>query len=874
MKLLSVNMNNVRRFTQPMEVLNIGPGLNVLAAPNEQGKSTLFDALHALFFFEAKSWKQKEAASLAPRAGGNPEISAGIDVDGQSYRISKVFSSRANQRLVTVHRDGHLFKQSEDAEEWIRTLVKPPKDGGPAGLLWVRQGVTSLISGKDDDTLAARRDLLSSVAGEIEDITGGRQMEKIRAALKNDLETYLTKSGAIKKHGPLWEAEQAVANLDGQMADLRCKVEQLHTKLVERRELQDEKTVLVDPVAIQERADALDAARAALKAAEAYQENQAKADEAHQTAQLVLETHQDRIKTAEEQLSEFREAKKALDELQKTVSGAEDQLGEAAKGLEKAKTAEQEARKNQLSADEIRDAAHAAEANRKGAERRQELAKRLEDAQRHSSEAAAARRTIDCSPDARQMEQLEEAWQELELLKRAREASAAAITLTADAGQQDRVTLNGNPLQPGHRVALPDGGDIAVAGVGSIRVHPAEQRGETVLVKARAEFGVALEATGCSTLQAARQSEKERKSAEVTLRDANAKLKISAPDGMQALMDEIAILPETVAQDASLPSATDADAAFRAARDRHAKILADLEGVRADHDAKHGDARELRVRRDEAQNRVDRATSAVGHPDERDRELTALRAKTPELERTYEEAKQQAQELAANAPDLSLAQAGAQRAQNVVDQADRRLSEIGIRLSALEALITHEADLSVEEKLREVEGKREAALSHAEQVQAEVKVLQRLDQALSVAQKQAHDAYIGPIRNELRPLLSMVLPGAELTLDADSVLPTGLTRPEGEDSYDQLSGGTQEQIALLVRLAFARLLTKSGTPAPIILDDAIVYTDDDRIERMFNALTQQAGDMQIIVLSCRQKVFRGLGGQTLSIRQAANEANA
>ena len=187
--------------------------------------------------------------------------------------------------------------------------------------------------------------------------------------------------------------------------------------------------------------------------------------------------------------------------------------------------------------------------------------------------------------------------------------------------------------------------------------------------------------------------------------------------------------------------------------------------------------------------------------------------------------------------------------------------------------ISIEADLSVEEKLLEVEGKLETARSHAEHVQAEVKVLQRLDAALSEAQKQAHDAYIGPIRNELRPLLIMVLPGAELTLDADSVLPTGLSRPEGKDSYDQLSGGTQEQIALLVRLAFARLLTKSGTPAPIILDDAIVYTDDDRIERMFNALTQQAGDMQIIVLSCRQKVFRGLGGQTLTIRQATSEVN-
>ncbi|WP_299663153.1 AAA family ATPase [uncultured Ruegeria sp.] len=872
MKLLSIRMNNVRRFTQPVEVLGIGPGLNVLTAPNEQGKSTLFDALHALFFFEAKSWKQKEAASLAPHAGGNPEISADIDVNGQSYRISKVFSSKANQRLVTVHRDSHLIKQAEDAEEWIRTLIKPPKDGGPAGLLWVRQGVTSLHSGKDDDTLAARRDLLSSVAGEIEDITGGRQMEKIRAALKNDLEAYLTKSGAAKKHGPLSDAEQTVAKLDEKMAELRGKVEQLRAKLVERRELQDEKSELVDPVGIKERVHALDTAKAALKAAEAYQENQAKADEAHQTAQLVLETHQGRIKTTEAQLSELRQAKEALDELQKWVSEAEAQLGETFKGLKKVKIAEQEARKYQLSAEETREAAHAAETNRKGAERRKELAKRLDDAQGHFSEAATAKKTIGSSPDARQMERLEEAWQELELLKRAREASAAAITLTADAGQEDRVTLDGDPLKPGHRVALPDGGNIAIAGVGAIRVHPAEQRDDTALHGALAEFDAALDATGCSTLQAARQSEKERKSAETAFRDANAKLKIAAPNGIQALMDEIATLPETVAEDASIPSVSEADTAFRTARDKHNQLLADLEGVRTDHEAKSGDARELRVRRDEAQNRVDRSTSTIGDPAETDRELAALREKSPELEGALEKAKQRVQELAANAPDLALAQAGVTRAQNVVNQADKRSGEINIQLAKLETEISIEADLSVEEKLREVEGKLETARSHAEQVQAEVRVLQRLDAALSEAQKLAHDAYIGPIRNELRPLLSMVLPGAELTLDADSVLPTGLSRPDGEDSYEQLSGGTQEQIALLVRLAFARLLTKSGTPAPIILDDAIVYTDDDRIERMFNALTQQAGDMQIIVFSCRQKVFRGLGGQTLSIRQAAQEA--
>jgi hypothetical protein len=40
--------------------------------------------------------------------------------------------------------------------------------------------------------------------------------------------------------------------------------------------------------------------------------------------------------------------------------------------------------------------------------------------------------------------------------------------------------------------------------------------------------------------------------------------------------------------------------------------------------------------------------------------------------------------------------------------------------------------------------------------------------------------------------------------------------------------------------------------APIILDDALVDCDDDRIQRMFDALSRAGKNQQIIVLTCRQ----------------------
>jgi uncharacterized protein YhaN len=118
---------------------------------------------------------------------------------------------------------------------------------------------------------------------------------------------------------------------------------------------------------------------------------------------------------------------------------------------------------------------------------------------------------------------------------------------------------------------------------------------------------------------------------------------------------------------------------------------------------------------------------------------------------------------------------------------------------------------------------------------------------------------------ELRPLLHLLWPDADLKFDGESLLPTALVRNGREEDIGILSGGTQEQIALFVRLAFARLLTRTGRHAPVILDDALVYTDDDRIERVFDVLHGQANDLQIIVLTCRQRAFRALGGQKLTI---------
>jgi len=59
------------------------------------------------------------------------------------------------------------------------------------------------------------------------------------------------------------------------------------------------------------------------------------------------------------------------------------------------------------------------------------------------------------------------------------------------------------------------------------------------------------------------------------------------------------------------------------------------------------------------------------------------------------------------------------------------------------------------------------------------------------------------------------------------------------------------------------LLAERGGNVPIILDDTVVYCDDDRINLMFDALSRAGKHQQIMAFTCRLRSFAPLGGHTL-----------
>lgn len=185
--------------------------------------------------------------------------------------------------------------------------------------------------------------------------------------------------------------------------------------------------------------------------------------------------------------------------------------------------------------------------------------------------------------------------------------------------------------------------------------------------------------------------------------------------------------------------------------------------------------------------------------------------------------------------------------------------------SHIEALEGAGLDEAVAQKTRELD----LADEQRKRYKREVSVLALLSSTLRSAETAAKARYLSPVLQRVRPYLQLLFPGAKIAIDENLHIVGVVRENDYEESFAHLSMGTQEQIAVLVRLAFAEMLVEHGHPATVVLDDALVFSDDRRMGRMFDILNLVGRQVQIIVLTCREQLFEGIGGKHLSL-QAMN----
>ena len=149
-------------------------------------------------------------------------------------------------------------------------------------------------------------------------------------------------------------------------------------------------------------------------------------------------------------------------------------------------------------------------------------------------------------------------------------------------------------------------------------------------------------------------------------------------------------------------------------------------------------------------------------------------------------------------------------------------------------------------------------------LEREARAIRHLHQVLTQAEKEAKETFLSPVTKRVQPYLKMLLPEAELVLD-ENIEITGLRRGSIVEPFRSLSLGTREQLAVLARLAFADLLREKGQPAAVILDDAIVYADEDRFHNMMLILAKAAKNLQVIVLTCHERDYLSSGASIIRL---------
>jgi len=214
-------------------------------------------------------------------------------------------------------------------------------------------------------------------------------------------------------------------------------------------------------------------------------------------------------------------------------------------------------------------------------------------------------------------------------------------------------------------------------------------------------------------------------------------------------------------------------------------------------------------------------------------------------------------ELAGAAPEavadeLAAATEAAESLRDRYEDAARALREISIELSVF-------GSEGRQGKLDAAETDREHAASRHARVGGRARAAQLLRSVMTRHRDSTRQRYVEPYRAELQRLGRPVFgPTFEVDIDTDLCI-RSRTLDGNTVPYESLSGGAKEQLGILARLAGAALVTKEDT-VPVVVDDALGFTDPDRLARMGQVFDSVGEHGQVIVLTCSPERYDGVKG--------------
>jgi len=876
----SVLLVNFKKYVGTYEFSGFQQGICKLIEPNEFGKSTVLEALRAIILYKHRS--TIAARTLAPHgeSGLKAEVTLNFTAGGVEWSVYKKFAGASGRAKLTGNGGVH---EGDAAEEMLETILGIDMSGqtgkaGVWGALWVGQTESMTPPPLDD---AAKLTLSTIIEAQVGQVTGGQRGQRILAKVRSELDGLVGKNGnPVQKYR---EAKQAVIETSAVVEQARSVEREILSELERLDELQEKLTSPAAKESLRQlKADA-EESEAAAAVAEGIQ---VKADLASETA-LRLEADVVNLTKQIEQRQAFRDELRIDNEtsakLLADLQAAEAELLELSSI---ASAATVECQKTQKAMEGFAAGLQTAKKVVLIAEASGDLTKYegiMVEAERLSADCDVLDAVVKGNPATKaRLVEIERLFEES--AKATALLSASSPIIEFDIAQNDLIKIDGEEFTAGRKeVSAPEIVEIQTAGGSIIRVRPPTTASQNDLrkksVDALAKATLSLDAVNSSSLAEAHRRQTEREDVAEKHRIAKDRL-----DRLVLIEDisssSLADLRRTVAEKqssvtqtmkelglAAAPSAAEAKRALEVAaealersRELHNKAVLSETSAKAEHTSQQTKVSGIKDRFTDTVKQIERKSAAlqVDLAAGDDMELQSrLSSSKTEAETHREEVTKLIDGI-----DLSGAKANARRLRSAYDQLVSNRFEMDKEKHGLESAIG--AKRGSGENLAKAEADLVSAKLRDDRMTEQAEIATLLVSVLGDSEKEAKDRYIAPVRTLVMGTLGKLLPGSVANMNLDMEIES-ISRNGVDEKITSLSTGASEQLAVLVRLAFAEMLVQNQKPAMLILDDALVYSDDPRLDRMFDILDDASTRMQIIVLSCHDRMWDRIGGSRIKV---------
>lgn len=868
MKLTSLRVEQFRQFRQPAEVRDLQSGINLFTGPNESGKSTLVRAIRAAFL---ERFKSSSVDDLQPwgDSAASPSVELEFEWQDERWHLNKSFLRHKRCDLQV----GSRAFNGDEAEEQLSTLLgygfpgrgaSRAENWGIPGLLWVEQGSGQELN---EAVSYAGEHLQSALGGSLGELASSAGDELINAVERerNKLRT----AGTGRPTGDLARANQQAEELQQRQRELqeksaayRQQVDRLGSLLREREQDQDRPWEAFRQQAA-EAQQRLNEVKGWLQEQTREQESLQQIEQHHELCQQHLQASvllQEKLiqrQQAVEQASQAVQAMKAEEKsLQEQLEGAREACQLA---LEQLSVARRQSRRRSLLAELT-----ALE------QRLSEAGQKLEQAREYQRQLLQLREQQQASAlDEAQLNHLRQVVSELERVQITREAVATRLRYELLPGQT--LKLGEEVLSGEAERLLLSPVSIEIQGVGRLQIRPG---GEDLMeLDLRQQQLIDEQANLCGLLRVASLAEAEQRAEQGgRLAEDIARLELRleqvAPEGMAPLSDMLvlgAVSQSTLMQQIEqIPEEyLEPGLTLEQAEERQQQAIFALNEADRAVSEHRVEASSCIQKWHSAQEELQRLQDEINAPDRQEREQV-LRAQLVQLQADQQRLKQaialRQQQIENARPDIL--EQDILRLTNSAKALEEAASQRNLEIARLQSSLEALGAQGLDEELATLE--QELGAAHRRQSEL-VRRAEALELLLSLLKTKRHaltQRLQAPLQRHLNRYLQLLFPQAQLSVD-DQLIPTQLVRMvNGVAEYgevDALSFGAREQMGLISRLAYADLLQEAGRPTLIILDDALVHSDQNRLAQMKRVLFDAAQRHQILLFTCHPESWRDLG---------------